>query len=201
LYAITPKLTDLSRKTTERNIFRSGLASLNEVCEPRLVIGECTGSRDSTVSLLSACAIVELLRQQFQATRWSTSYAEMADAVQPDSTTVQQLLKRSRSLWSSYAAATTDLRLPAECIQLRKLLGRVPAFPTSSLQAHNKLFTLRYHHSRFGLRISGTSTWRTSLGECNLPPKILCHKLLCGVYNSVGCSFAEQSHFMDWPGV
>ncbi|KAL8835534.1 MAG: hypothetical protein Q9176_006883 [Flavoplaca citrina] len=38
----------------------------------------------------------------------------MADAVQPDSTTVQQLLKRSRSLWSSYVAATTDLRLPAE---------------------------------------------------------------------------------------
>jgi hypothetical protein len=95
-------------------------------------------------------------RRNFTTTRWPTSYAEMADAVQPDSTTVQQLLKRSRSLWSSYAAATTDLRLPAECIQLRKLLSRVPVFPTSSLQAHNKLSALQYHHSRFGLRISGT---------------------------------------------
>ena len=42
----------------------------------------------------------------------------MADAVQPDPTTVQQLLKRSRSLWSSYVAATTDLRLPVERMQL-----------------------------------------------------------------------------------
>ncbi|KAL9632748.1 MAG: hypothetical protein Q9204_003664 [Flavoplaca sp. TL-2023a] len=125
----------------------------------------------------------------------------MADAVQPDSTTVQQPLKRSRSLWSSYVAATTDLRLPAECMQLQRLLGKVPAFPTRSVEAHNKLSTLRYHHSRLGLRISGTSTWRTSLGECDLPPKTLCQELLYGFHDSVGCSFAEQSHFMDWPGV
>jgi hypothetical protein len=125
----------------------------------------------------------------------------MADTVQPDSTTVQQLLKRCRSLWSSHAAATTDLRLPAECIQLRRLLGKVPAFPTRSLEAHNKLSTLRYHHSRLDLRISGTSTWRTSLGECDLPPKTMRHEILCGFRNSVGYSFAEQSHFMDWPGV
>jgi hypothetical protein len=109
----------------------------------------------------------ELLRQQFEttigdegptATRWPTSCAETADAVQPDSETVQ-LLRRSRSLWSSYAVATTDPRLPAECIQLRNLLGRVPTFPTSSLLANKKSSTLQYHHSRFGLRISGISTW------------------------------------------
>ena len=92
----------------------------------------------------------------------------MANEVQPDLTTIQQILRRSHSLWSSYAATTTDLRLPAQCVQLRNLLGKVPAFPTSSLHAHAKLSALRYHHSRFGLRIGGTSTWRTSLGECSL---------------------------------
>ncbi len=125
----------------------------------------------------------------------------MANEVQPDLTTIQQILRRSRSLWSSYAATTTELRLPAQCVQLRNLLGKVPAFPTSSLHAHAKLSALRYHHSRFGLRIGGTSTWRTSLGECSLPPKTLSHELLCGVFNSTGYSFAEHSRFMDWPGV
>ena len=125
----------------------------------------------------------------------------MADAVQPDSKTVQQLLQRSRSLWSSYAAVTTDLRLPAECIQLRNVLGRVPVFPTSSLQANKKLSTPRYYHLCLGLRISGISTWRTSLGECNLLPKTLCHELLYGVNNSVACAFAEHSRFTDWPGI
>ncbi len=133
--------------------------------------------------------------------RWPISCAEMADAVQPDSKTVQQLLQRSRSLWSSYAAVTTNLRFPVECIQLRNVLGSVPAFPTSLLQANKKLSTPRYHHSRLGLRISGISTWRTSLGECNLPPKTLRHKLLCGVNNSVACVFSELSRFTDWPGV
>lgn len=125
----------------------------------------------------------------------------MTDVVQPDSTTARQLSKSSRSLWSSYAAAITDIRLPAECIQLRELLGRVPAFPTSSFQTSDKLSTLRYDHPPFSLRISGKSTWRTSLGECNLPSKLLQHELLCGVYHSVGCSFAENSHFIDWPGI
>jgi len=60
---------------------------------------------------------------------------------------------------------------------------------------------LRYHHSRFGLQISGTSTWRTSLGECNLPSKTLTHELLCGVLKPVRCSFAEHSRFMNWPNV
>jgi hypothetical protein len=107
----------------------------------------------------------------------------------------------ARSLWSSYAVATTDPRLPAECIQLRNLLGRVPTFPTSSLLANKKSSTLQYHHSRFGLRISGISTWRTSLGECNLPPKTMCHELLCGVRNSIGCTFTEHSRFTDWPSI
>jgi hypothetical protein len=109
--------------------------------------------------------------------------------------------EEARSLWSSYAVATTDPRLPAECIQLRNLLGRVRTFPTSSLLANKKSSILQYHHSRFGLRISGISTWRTSLGECNLPPKTVCHELLCGVHNSIGCTFAEHSRFTDWPGI
>ena len=125
----------------------------------------------------------------------------MADVVQPNSTTVEQLLKRSYSLWSSYVATSTDLRLPAECVQLRNLLGKVPTFPTYLLQADGTLSTLQYHHSNFGLRISGASTWRTSQGECKIPPKNICHELLCGISKSVGCSFAEQSHFTDWPGV
>ena len=37
--------------------------------------------------------------------------------------------------------------------------------------------------------------------KCNLPPKTLCHELLCGVNNSVACTFAEHSRSTDWPGV
>lgn len=137
----------------------------------------------------------------FTGTRRPASCTEMEDAVQPDSETIQQLLRRSCSLWSSYAVATTDPRLPAECIKLRNILGRVPKFPKNPLLANNQSSTLQYRHSRFDLRICGVSTWRTSLGNCNLPPKTVCHELLCGVHNSIGCAFAEHSRFTNWPGV
>lgn len=129
------------------------------------------------------------------------SCAEMADTVQPDPKTVQQQLRRSRSLWSSYAVAATNPRLPADCILLRNILGRVPTFPTSLLLANKKPSTLQYHHPPFGVQISGVSTWSTSQGECNLPPKTIHHKLLCGVHNSIECAFAENSRFTDWPGI
>ena len=136
-------------------------------------------------------------------TRWPISCAEMADAVQPDSKTVQQLLQRNRSLWSSYAAVTTNLRLPAECIQLRNVLGRVPAFPTSPLQVNKKLSTPDTITHALGLRISGISTWRTSLGECNLPSKILCHELLTSVELIIRWPVHSKNilAFTDWPGV
>lgn len=125
----------------------------------------------------------------------------MANEVQLDLTIIQQILRRSRSLWFFYAITTTDLRLPAQCVQLPNLFDKVLAFPTSSLHAHAKLFALQYHHSRFDLRIDDMSTWRTSLEECSLSPKTLSHKLLCEVFNSTSYSFAEHSRFMDWPNV
>jgi hypothetical protein len=29
----------------------------------------------------------------------------------------------------------------------------------------------------------------------------MCHELLCGVRNSIGCTFAEHSRFTDWLGI
>ncbi|KAL8706510.1 MAG: hypothetical protein Q9201_000442 [Fulgogasparrea decipioides] len=125
----------------------------------------------------------------------------MADPVRPDPTAVQRMLQRSRALWSSYAAETTDPRLPTECIQLRNILGRVPAFTARTLEANGNSSTLQYTHMSHGLLINGVSTWRTSLGECDLPTRTFSQTLLCGLLNSRSCTFAEKSRFTDWPGV
>ncbi|KAL8725872.1 MAG: hypothetical protein Q9181_006256 [Wetmoreana brouardii] len=125
----------------------------------------------------------------------------MADPVRPDPTAVQQMLQRSRALWSSYAAETPDPRLPAECIQLRNILGRVPAFPTRTLEASGNPSTLRYTHTSYGLLIKGASTWRTSLGDCDLPAKTLFRDLLCGGLHPTACTFQDTPRCTEWPGV
>jgi hypothetical protein len=122
-------------------------------------------------------------------------------AVRPDSESIQRLLQKSGSLWSSYATAATDARLPAECNQIQNVLSRVPAFPTRLLQSNQTTSTLRYLHSAFGLQISGRSSWHTSHGECELPPKILHCDILCGVRSSTGCVLVEHCRFADWPGI
>ena len=126
---------------------------------------------------------------------------EMANAVQPDATTVQELSRKSRSWWSSYVPTDTDLKLPVKCTQLHTLLGKAPAFPPRSVSIQSGLSTLRYHHSPLGLQISGSSTWCTSQGQCHLPPKTLRHQLFCGFHRSVSCSFADGSPWSNWPGV
>lgn len=136
----------------------------------------------------------------------SIPYPAMADAVRPDPLAVQQMLQKSRSLWSSYAAASTNCQLPPQCIQLRNILGRVPAFPTRTLESNGKQSLLRYNASDSGLAITGTSTWCTSQGECKLPPITMDRAyhyrwLICGVRSSLCCTLAKSSPFAEWPGV
>ncbi|KAL8647415.1 MAG: hypothetical protein Q9210_005574 [Variospora velana] len=118
----------------------------------------------------------------------------MADGVRPDHDSVQDILKSSHASWLSYAS-NSDFRYPAD---LRSLLGRVPAFPRNSSQVKEQSSALKYHQSFSTLRISGTSSWRTSLGECELPPKILHHDLPCGFTNSVACHFSTSCPSVNW---
>lgn len=83
----------------------------------------------------------------------------MGDAVRPDAETIFQILEKSRSLWSSFAMSASDeRRLPSECMQVRNVLGKIPAFPSCSAMVDEKSFPLRYEHLQSRLRISGRST-------------------------------------------
>lgn len=117
----------------------------------------------------------------------------MADSVRPDVASVQATLMRSHALWSSYAYS--DFRIP---IDLQSLLGKVPAFPGTSSQVKEQSPTLKYHHSSSTLRISGSSSWETSLGECKLPSKTLHHDLPCGFSDSAACYFVDSCQSVDW---
>ncbi|KAL8912006.1 MAG: hypothetical protein Q9171_002919 [Xanthocarpia ochracea] len=116
----------------------------------------------------------------------------MADGVRPDLASAQAISRSSHALWSSYISPS-DFRLPAN---LQSLLGKVPAFPKSLSQEESS--NLKYHQSSSTLRISGTSSWRTSFGECKLPPKVLQHDLPCGFSNPVACHLTKSCQSVDW---
>ena len=118
----------------------------------------------------------------------------MADGVRPDHDSVPDILKRSHALWLSYTP-NSDFQYP---VDLRSLLARVPAFPRSSSQVKEQSSTLKYNQLFSTVRISGTSSWQMSRGDCELPPKIIHHDLPCGFTNSVACYFATSCPSINW---
>jgi hypothetical protein len=48
--------------------------------------------------------------------------------------------------------------------------------------------------------ISGSSEWRTTNGRCDLPKKIIQHRLLLGISSPSSLSFVADDRFQNWPG-
>ncbi|KAL9580435.1 MAG: hypothetical protein Q9212_004494 [Teloschistes hypoglaucus] len=127
----------------------------------------------------------------------------MADAPRADPAEIQDVLQRSRALWGGYVdAAKKDKRLPAECGVLRNVLGRVPKFPGRVVEDEGGgMSELRYDNEWSFLQICGTSTWRTSSADCDLPAKTMSLQLICGIQHPNVCTLDAQSDFANWPGV
>jgi hypothetical protein len=130
---------------------------------------------------------------------------EIEDAVRASQADNQRMLARSYQIWSSYSKETSLQNGLQPChVNLRNILGRVPAFLANGFTQHTGSPQLRLEHrglnnSNSELLISGRSTWRTSKGDCNLEDKIISHQLLLGVQYSTPCYFANDSRFANWP--
>lgn len=117
------------------------------------------------------------------------------------------MLARSYHTWLSCTAKTNPQDgLQPDCVLLRNVLGRVPAFLANgfSKDCGSPRFKLRHSESTSNdsaLYFNGCSTWCISEGGCSLKEKIMHHQLLLGLQSSTRCCFADESPFSDWPGV
>ncbi|KAK5445374.1 hypothetical protein LTS15_010155 [Exophiala xenobiotica] len=128
----------------------------------------------------------------------------MFDAVRATKNETDRLFANSSYTWSSYATSTdgTD-RLPSDCVNLRGVLGHVPAFldfRKESDPSRVKLEHIEYDDIR-ELWVAGSATWRTTNGECDLQEKIISQRLLLGISSPATLSFTADERFKNWPGV
>jgi hypothetical protein len=130
---------------------------------------------------------------------------EVEDAVRARQADNQRMLARSYQIWSSYSReANFDNGLQPCFVQLRNILGRVPAFLAKGLTQHSGSPQLKLEQrgsKDSELFISGQSTWRTTNGDCDLEDKIIPLQLLLGIQRSTPCYFANDSRFANWPGL
>ncbi|EDO01062.1 hypothetical protein SS1G_03536 [Sclerotinia sclerotiorum 1980 UF-70] len=129
------------------------------------------------------------------------------DALRLSQAETERMLARSYHTWLSCTAKTNPQDgLQPDCVLLRNVLGRVPAFLANgfSKDCGSPRFKLRHSESTSNdsaLYFNGCSTWCISEGGCSLKEKIMHHQLLLGLQSSTRCCFADESPFSDWPGV
>jgi hypothetical protein len=123
---------------------------------------------------------------------------EVEDAVRASQADIQRMLARSHHIWSSFSKEANPQNGLQPCyIQLRNILGRVPAF----LANGSPQLRLEQRGSKVSeLFISGQSTWRTTK-DCGLEDKIIPYQLLLGTQSSTPCYFANDSRFANWPAL
>ncbi|KAL1982515.1 hypothetical protein VTN96DRAFT_1240 [Rasamsonia emersonii] len=127
----------------------------------------------------------------------------MEDPVRPSSAEVYEVLARSYTLWSSLKdLAKGDTKLPFDCVQLRSILGPIPAYLADG-RSHDAAFSIHRRDNKTGseLYLSGHSMWETPKGTCDLPPRILSHRLLFAVQHPTRCILEEGTAFSSWQGV
>lgn len=117
------------------------------------------------------------------------------------------MLARSYQTWLSYTAeANPQDGLQPDCVLLRNILSRVPAFLANGFSKDREYPQFKLGHSgsnsnNSALYINGRSTWGISEGDCSLREKIMHHQLLLGLQRSTQCDFADDSPLANWPGV
>ena len=128
----------------------------------------------------------------------------MEDALRASEDETRSVLAKSLHTWETYSRLTDGNELlPYDCVRLRAVLGHVPAFLGVNLPDHPLLHNLEHIdcETTEELWITGKSNWRTTIGDCNLPEKVLSSKLLLGLSSGTLCCFTEENRFRDWPGV
>lgn len=129
------------------------------------------------------------------------------DILRPTQADTRSMLARSYQTWLSYAEeAIPQYGLQPNCVQLRNILGRVPAFLAynSAKDRESLLFKLGHSGSNSNssaLYVKGRSTWSVSEGDCPPREKVMHHQLLLGLQRSTRCDFADDCRFANWPGV
>ncbi|KAJ5718277.1 hypothetical protein N7488_003923 [Penicillium malachiteum] len=127
----------------------------------------------------------------------------MGDAARPSNEKFNQVLQHSFKTWSSYLD-TTKNQLPRHSIDLRPLINQTPPFlgddfASSDLNEPVSFFCEETQNGN--LYINCQSTWRTTKGDCDLPPITMPKKLTLGNGKKLSIKLSEDAAFSDWPGV
>lgn len=131
----------------------------------------------------------------------------MADAARPSGEKFRQVFEESLKTWSSYLSTESENSLlPRQAINLEPLVSQTPPFLGDSVASFGDAipFSCEEKHSTRGktsLFVNGRSTWRTSKGTCELPPRALPKQLLLAVSSRSSVRLSEDSPFSNWPGV
>ncbi|KAJ5562398.1 hypothetical protein N7535_003139 [Penicillium sp. DV-2018c] len=134
----------------------------------------------------------------------------MGDALRPSDDEFNQVLQESLKTWTSYLATENNLNkqhlLPQHAINMRPLVSRTPPFLGDGIVSSDETFSFaseekESENGKGGLVVNGRSTWRTSEGICDLPPKVLPKQLLLAVSWRLNVELSEDSPLSEWPGV
>ncbi|KAJ5087579.1 hypothetical protein N7456_011195 [Penicillium angulare] len=127
----------------------------------------------------------------------------MADAVRPSDEHFSHLLQESLNTWTSYLGTENNGSvLPRHAVDLKPLASQTPAFLGDGVASADKKMAFSCEESTTThLLVNGQSTWRTSQGACDLPPRIMSKQLILGVSGRLSVKLSEDSPLSDWPGV
>lgn len=129
------------------------------------------------------------------------------DAARPSADDFSQVLRESLNTWSSYLnTENKNHLLPRPAINLKHLVSQAPPFLGDGVALFDEGITFACEEKqstqgRNTLVVNGRSTWRTSKGTCNLPPRILPKQLLLAVSGRLSVELSEDAPFSVWPGV
>ncbi|KAJ5215018.1 hypothetical protein N7468_010697 [Penicillium chermesinum] len=127
----------------------------------------------------------------------------MGDAARPSDEEFTQVLEESLNTWTSYLGEHPPF--PREAINLESLVSQTPPFLGSGFASSEEIsFACEEKESMQGkssLVVHGRSTWRTSKGSCDLPPRVLPKQLLLATGNRPSVKLSQDSPFSDWPEV
>ncbi|KAJ5789864.1 uncharacterized protein N7518_006875 [Penicillium psychrosexuale] len=127
----------------------------------------------------------------------------MGDALRPSDDEFSEVLQQSLKIWTSYLG-TGDKQglIPRQAINMRPLVSQTPPFLGHGLASNETIsFACEENKSQDILHINGRSTWKTSKGICDLPPKVLPKQLLLAVDRQISVELSEDAPLSDWPGV
>lgn len=131
----------------------------------------------------------------------------MGDAARPNDDQFSQVLQESLETWSCYlGSGSKDQLLPRQAIDLKSLVRQTPPFLGDGLASSDETIAFACEEKqstqrRGSLVVNGRSTWRTSKGSCDLPPRVLPKQLLLAVDSRLSVKLSEDSPLSEWPGV